>query len=70
MVSRLTFGMHEFHYNLDILKYIFKNRKDYHFIIGGSWNAPTNLIISLMIFFKILNKDNFYLWSESKVFCV
>ena len=50
--SRLTFGMHEFHYNFDILKYILKNRNTCNFIVGGSWNAPTNLIISLLIFLK------------------
>lgn len=60
-----SLGMHEFHYNLDIIKYIFKNRKKCLFIIGGSWNSPTTLIISLLIQFKIFNKNNFYLWSES-----
>ena len=47
---RFTLGMHEFHYNLDIIKYIFKNRKKCSFIIGASWNTPTNLIIAILIF--------------------
>ena len=50
----ITLGMHEFHYNLDIIKYIFKNRKKCSFIIGASWNTPTNLIIAIYDFFKIL----------------
>ena len=62
---RFALGMHEFHYNLDIIKYIFKNRKKCSFIIGASWNTPTNLIIAILIFFKIFKKANFFLWSES-----
>ena len=47
------------------MKYIFKNRKKCSFIIGASWNTPTNLIIAILIFFKIFKKANFFLWSES-----
>ena len=62
---KISFGMHEFHFNLDIIKFVIKNKNKYNFVIGGSWNAPTTLVISILIFIKFLNKEYFYLWSES-----
>ena len=49
--------MHEFHFNLDIIKFVIKNKNKYNFVIGGSWNAPTTLVISILIFIKFLNKN-------------